>query len=158
MPKSEAPKSERPRAQPLTDRSQKTSDPAAGMQELQHPWESLLGSDYSQATFDRHSALLGDRRMSQPMYARQKAIIVQQLQRDYGNRYVQRLVDHISRKRAEAVQAKLTVGPAGDQYEQEADRVAKQVMGTISSPGQEAAQRQEEEEELQMKPHAQRPE
>ena len=84
----------------------------------------LLGSDFSQSTFERHAALLGDSRTSQPMYARQKAMIVQQLQRDYGNRYVQRLVKHISQQRVEAVQAKLTVGSAGDKYEQEADRVA----------------------------------
>ena len=39
------------------------------------------------------------------------------LQRTMGNRAVTRLI-----------QAKLTVGPAGDQYEQEADQVAEQVM------------------------------
>ncbi|MEO1127266.1 MAG: DUF4157 domain-containing protein [Cyanobacteria bacterium J06639_16] len=33
------------------------------------------------------------------------------------------------------VQAKLTVGPAGDRYEQEADRVASHVVDTINSPG-----------------------
>ena len=47
-------------------------------------------------------------------YAGEKTSIVLQLQRDYGNRYVQRLVQHISRKRAEAIQNKLAVGPAGD--------------------------------------------
>lgn len=45
-----------------------------------------------------------------------------QLQRVAGNRAVQRLL--ASRK----VQAKLTVGPAGDKYEREADRVAAEVM------------------------------
>lgn len=75
------------------------------------------------------------------------------LQRGYGNRAVSGLV-----------QTKLTVGAAGDQYEQEADRVAEQVM-TMPAPGvsqQPAALRQpgvqrqemEEEEELQMKPAA----
>ena len=39
------------------------------------------------------------------------------LQHTYGNRAVTGLI-----------QAKLTVGPVGDKYEQEADRVAKQVM------------------------------
>ena len=113
--------------------------------------------------------------MSQLMHAGQRAMIVQQLQRDYGNGYVQRLVEHISETRGAAVQPKLTVGPASDKYEQEADRIAKQVMETVSSPSQEAAQRQApqedqlelqakplvqrqalEEEELQMKPLAQR--
>jgi hypothetical protein len=51
------------------------------------------------------------------------------------------------------VQAKLTVGQRGDPYEQEADRVADQVMA-MPDPGQAQVQRMEmpEEEELQMKP------
>ena len=127
------------------------------MQELQRPEQSLLDNDFSQHTFERHAALLRDSRFSQPMYAGQRATIVRQLQRNYGNRYVQRLVDHISRMAAEAVQAKLTVGPAGDKYEQEAGRVAKQVMGAVSSTGPAAGQRGElEADELQMKPLAQR--
>jgi microcompartment protein CcmL/EutN len=44
------------------------------------------------------------------------------LQRAYGNRYVQRLL------RSGALQPKLTVSEPGDPYEQEADRVAEQVM------------------------------
>jgi len=64
----------------------------ADQEEIYQSWGSLLGSDFGQATFDRHAALLGDSRMSNPMYSRQKASIIQQLQRDYGNRYVQRLV------------------------------------------------------------------
>ena len=127
---------------------------AAGHEVVGQLSQAVPGSDLRQGTFERHAALLGDSRMAQPMYHRQRAAIVMQLQRDYGNRYVQRLVDHISRRRAEAVQAKLTVGPAGDKYEQEADQVAKQVMETASSQGEVEAQRQEEEE-LQMKPLAQ---
>jgi hypothetical protein len=42
------------------------------------------------------------------------------LQRTHGNRYVQRVVS--------GIQAKLVVGQPGDVYEQEADRVAEQVM------------------------------
>ncbi len=51
------------------------------------------------------------------------------------------------------LQAKLTVGAANDSYEQEADRVAAQVM---SMPAQAPAiQRQDEkEEEIQTKPLA----
>jgi hypothetical protein len=72
------------------------------------------------------------------------------LQRLAGNRAVQRLI-----------QARLTVGPTGDQYEQEADRVAEQVMSMPegqqqpASDGQSPVQRAaEEEDELQMKPLA----
>lgn len=58
--------------------------------------------------------------------------------------------------RPSLLQAKLTVGPAGDQYEQEADRVAAQVVKTLNSPkADKPVQRQgmdEEEDNLQMKP------
>ena len=47
---------------------------------------------------------------------------VAQMQARYGNRAVQRLLN------SHTVQAKLEVGPANDHYEQEADRVAQQVM------------------------------
>jgi len=40
-----------------------------------------------------------------------------------GNLAIQRLLDH------GAVQTKLTIGQPNDKYEQEADRVAEQVMG-----------------------------
>ncbi len=46
------------------------------------------------------------------------------------------------------VQAKLTVGPVDDAYEQEADSVAESVVQRLSAP---PVQRQEDEEELQMK-------
>ncbi|MEE8392171.1 MAG: DUF4157 domain-containing protein [Anaerolineae bacterium] len=76
------------------------------------------------------------------------------LQHTYGNRAVTRLV-----------QAKLRVGLVGDHYEQEADRVADQVMSmpaptsdarSAEGGGRSTVQRQvlEEEEEVQMKPLA----
>ena len=136
-----------------------TSEQATGMEALRSPYDAVLRGDFSQRTFERHDALLGDSRMSHPIYARQKAEIVRRLQRDYGNRYVQRLVNHISRQRAEGVQTELTVGPAGDKYEREADQVANAVMGAISSSGPGAAQRRDsqdlDQEELRMKPVAQ---
>ncbi|MCD4703236.1 MAG: DUF4157 domain-containing protein [Methanosarcinaceae archaeon] len=69
-----------------------------------------------------------------------------QLQRTVGNQAVGKLL-----KSGQVVQAKLTVQPIGDKYEQEADRVAKQVVERIPAPGQQGVQRQavpEEEEEL----------
>ncbi|MEJ2212091.1 MAG: hypothetical protein P8129_24090 [Anaerolineae bacterium] len=72
------------------------------------------------------------------------------LQGAAGNRAVSHLL-----------QAKLTVGPVGDSYEQEADRVAEQVMqmgkranGQMGAQPGPGVQRQEEEEELQTKPLA----
>src|SRR5690242_5886661 len=47
-----------------------------------------------------------------------------QLQRGYGNRYVQRVVDQA--RAGPVIQAKLLLGPAEDRYEREADRVAQQ--------------------------------
>ena len=67
------------------------------------------------------------------------------LQRTVGNRAVSRLI-----------QTKLTVGPAGNHYEQEADRVATQVMA-MSAPAhtpQNLQRAEEEDEEVQMKPLA----
>jgi len=59
------------------------------------------------------------------------------------------------------IQAKLTVGPANDRYEQEADSVAERVMSMLGPGGpqatsskQQAVQRQEDEEEVQTKPLA----
>jgi hypothetical protein len=49
------------------------------------------------------------------------------------------------------IQAKMTIGEPGDQYEQEADQMASQVVNQINQPAN--IQRQNpEEEELQMKP------
>ena len=58
------------------------------------------------------------------------------LQQTIGNQAVGRLL----------IQPKLTVGPVGDRYEQEADAVAKQVVSQLSTSSQATTQRQEEEE------------
>lgn len=83
------------------------------------------------------------------------------LQRMVGNRAVSQMLA-ASRPGAGPIQAKLTVSPAGDRYEQEADRVAEQVMSEPASqrtseerrPGGRppGVQRQEEEEEIQAMP------
>lgn len=66
------------------------------------------------------------------------------MQRAYGNRAVSSLV-----------QTKLMVGPAGDSYEQEADRVAGQVMSMTTMPANpKRVQMQEDEELVQTKPLA----
>jgi hypothetical protein len=89
------------------------------------------------------------------------------LQRTAGNRAVSRLISTRC-ARDGSLQTKLTVGGAGDRYEQEADRVAEQVMtipaprsgqpsadfSSLKSSHQPALQRQEDEEEVQTKPLA----
>ena len=91
------------------------------------------------------SPLALQRAITDPRAASPRDILT--LQRLAGNQAVTRLI-----------QAKLTVGPAGDKYEQEADRVADQVVsgqpqansGQLSAVSRQA----EEEEEVQTKPLA----
>ncbi|MCU0541064.1 MAG: DUF4157 domain-containing protein [Oscillatoriaceae cyanobacterium Prado104] len=57
------------------------------------------------------------------------------------------------------IQPKLTIGEVGDKYEQEADRVAEQVVNQMNAPGSSAIQPKqmpEEDEQVQMKPTVQR--
>ena len=86
---------------------------------------------------DRHAALLAGVHSD-----KQRANMLIQLQKSYGNAYVQRLL------KSRAVQAKLTVNPPDDEYEREADRVADVVTQT---PASEVQRQEEEEEELMMK-------
>jgi hypothetical protein len=73
----------------------------------------------------------------------QRAPVLLALQQTHGNRYVQRVVA--------GIQAKLAVGQPGDIYEQEADRVADEVM---RMPEPEVQRQAEEGEDLQAKPLA----
>jgi outer membrane protein OmpA-like peptidoglycan-associated protein len=63
------------------------------------------------------------------------------LQKTHGNRYVQRVVS--------GIQAKLVVGQPDDKYEQEADRVAEQVM---RMPEPQVQRQPEKEDLIQTKP------
>lgn len=72
--------------------------------------------------------------------ASQKVDAINHLQHTYGNRYIQRVI-----------QAKLKVGQPGDVYEQEADRVAEQVMRMPELQVQRRADEGEEEELSQTK-------
>ena len=78
---------------------------------------SGLDSGFGQQSFDGHVALLGDSRFAHPANTTRRVEIMRQLQRDYGNTYVQRVVERVRQNRATIVQTKLTVGPAGDSYE-----------------------------------------
>jgi hypothetical protein len=103
-------------------------------------------------SLDQHAALLGDTSSGKLSDTLHRAMVVRQLQRNFGNRYVSRLLDHVSRRNSTGIQAKMAVGPAGDKYEREADHVAKQVLGQMKGAGQQPVQRQGiEEDELQMK-------
>ena len=68
--------------------------------------------EFSQATFERHAALLSDPQLSHPLNATVKAQVVRKLQSDHGNQYVQRLVNHITAKRE--VQTKRVQRPVAE--------------------------------------------
>jgi len=119
--------------------SKKESQPLPGNL---HAWEQG-GTPITETPFepmsDSHEALLAQAQSNE-----RRANLVLHLQQTYGNAYVQRLFSSM------AAQAKMTVNPPGDVYEQEADRVADMVTGAISA--QIHRQPEEEEEELQMQP------
>ena len=80
------------------------------------------------------------------MHTAQRASVLMTLQRMHGNQYVQRVVT--------GIQAKLKVGQPGDIYEQEADRVADDVMRMPELQVQrwsEEEEKKKEEKTLQTK-------
>lgn len=81
-----------------------------------------LGADIGERDFDRHAALLEESRMSSTVKPIQEAITVRQLQRDHGTGYVQRLIEHVSHRRATYIRAKIT---GGSSWDKGADRIAQ---------------------------------
>jgi len=70
-----------------------------------------------------------------PLYLQREHSLLK-LQRQYGNRYVQRLIAQSTQSNlavTDQIQAQLTVGSAHSVYEQEADRVADHVMRMSNS-------------------------
>lgn len=106
-----------------------------------HAWDhgpiSMIDTPFL-PRMDEHAALL-----SIAQTGEQRANMTLHLQRTYGNRYVQRLIESMG------AQAKLTVSAPNDVYEQEADRVAESVTKAINSRIQPQAE-EEEEEVIQM--------
>ena len=98
-------------------------------------WEQdalTLGETPFQPPVERHAILLTKARNDS-----QRANLVMNLQRAYGNAYVQRLLE------SQVVQAKLNVSQPDDIYEQEAERVSEVVTRGINT----LVNRQSEEEE-----------
>jgi hypothetical protein len=123
----------------------------------------------TEATSQRKSATV-----TKPPLTRRTAVHpMLQLQRTVGNRAVNQLIERqrmtqetgVS-KASVPIQAKLTIGEPGDKYEQEADRVATQVVNQIQAPASQpsasepSVQRmemtEEEDEQLMTKPMVQR--
>lgn len=128
-----------------SDRSVEQSSPEA-LSDVQLLQGEFLESPFGQSAFERHADVLGDSRLSQPANVPMRNQIVRQIQREYGNRYVHRLFDHIQRNQSEPVQTKLASDPASDRYEQEANTVAQTVVNSPHTfTGDVSAQRQKEE-------------
>lgn len=133
----------------------KPVEPKTTSDQQQAPLEMLIG----QATVDPKSLTPAD---------------TSQLQRSIGNRAISRLITRTNPRQtvnpasitvslqrmliSRGVQAKLTVNAPVDEYEQEEDTVAKQVVTTLNTPGVQKAntQRQEEDEQIMAKPMVQR--
>ncbi|PXF60950.1 MAG: hypothetical protein C4B59_06250 [Candidatus Methanogaster sp.] len=127
--------------------------PSAAIRQQQQPSKS---TDHG-LTRQQHPAAIIQRATAAPESLTTADLL--QLQRTIGNRAVGQLLSGINAGQRESlahgslIQAKLTINPPGDIYEQEADRVAGQVVDRINQPAGpgQAVQRQEmpeEEEEL----------
>ena len=99
-----------------------------------------LGGSIKKPGMDKHSAILANSHSE-----REIVDFTRQLQHVFGNGYVQRLVETMK------LQPKLSVSQPDDIYEQEADRIAKEITRAPDS-GLGRQPEEEEEEELQMKP------
>jgi Domain of unknown function (DUF4157) len=116
-----------------------------------NPIGSTISRISNISLINAHAAMLNRAPASQQSSNRH---LLLQLQRQYGNNYVHHVVQQARQQDRTLIQTKLTLGAVGDKYEQEADRIAKQVVNSISSTIQQPVQRmQPEEEELaQRKP------
>jgi hypothetical protein len=105
--------------------------------------KSILSRTGPRTPPEAFASLLTRPELSHRASTSQRIGIINHLQRTYGNQYVQRVL-----------QAKLRVGQPGDIYEQEADRVAEQVMSMPEPVVQRQPVEEEEEELIQPKPLA----
>jgi hypothetical protein len=123
-----------------------------------HPLEVRMSRQFSQS--DKHdshsssSATKSTRSRQRPELVIQRAQVnpssltpsdVLTLQRSIGNRATTRLLSPI-------LQTKLKLGPAGDKYEQEADRVAEQVVRQSEQGSPDVQRSSLAKEEIQAKP------
>ena len=127
----------------MTPKQMKANQPDREKKTAKTPVGPSRGGPVAQ--LEEADLLARQRAVANPAMAAPPDILA--LGRAYGNRAATGLI-----------QAKLKVGPVGDRYEQEADRVAEQVVSLQPSAAsrQPAVQRQgpEQEEEVQTKPIA----
>ena len=113
-----------------------------------NPLENLTCKIGDSACAAKHVSVIQRAGLFHPMNESQKVQSLLRLQQQYGNRFVQRVIAQ------HAIQTKLLVGQPGDIYEQEADKVAEQVMHMPETHLQRQVEPEEEEELIQTKPIA----
>jgi hypothetical protein len=98
------------------------------------------------------------RALQDPRPIDSSADTLQAMQRTHGNQMIDRMVNGRSGGLQHPIQAKLTVTPADDQYEREADQTAEQVVKQMNAPATDSVQRMEEEEMMMKRDSVQRQE
>ena len=114
----------------LTQRGPESSD---------YKTEDYFQQISAESSPERLLSILTSPELPHPINALQKLNIINELQKNYGNSNIQRMI-----------QAKLKIGQPNDKYEQEADRVAERVM-QIPEPQthwQSEEEKEKEEEEI----------
>ena len=109
-------------ASQVTIQNQQEEEELSPEKAYAHPLERVRSGIGDQRTVASHVSLLQRTGLFKPGRGRQRNQSLRQLQRRYGNRFVQRVIAQ------HAIQAKMKVSRPGDVYEQEADRVANTIM------------------------------
>ncbi len=78
----------RDHVQPVKERPEQTDDETLFL-------DALLGTSAIRPPIEWHTAILGDPRLAQPANAVQRARLTNRLHQNYGNEYVQRVVDRV---------------------------------------------------------------
>ena len=146
------------RSQPTKEREpQGTTAQQEALAAQQDPLAQSISRIGSAPSAKVHASLLSRATSDHPARARQ---LMLQIQRQYGNQYVQRVVALSQSEEGKTVltsasfsrlpiQAKLTVSHPNDPYEQEADRVANAVMHQAEPTVERQPIKPEDEEQLQ---------
>lgn len=113
-----------------------------------HPLENVSCRIGDNACAAKHVSAIQRTGVFHPIKESHKVQSLLRLQRLYGNQFVQRTIAQ------HAIQTKLQIGQPGDIYEQEADRIAEQVMGMSEPQVQRQPVEEVEEEIIQSKTNA----
>ena len=95
--------------------------------------EASAREAFNGMSFQDHADVLGDNGLSQPMYQQRRARIIQRLQQSHGNRYIQKLVQHIRSSGGKVAWSDVAVDAAGAERERESGQSEATVPGNSTS-------------------------